>query len=140
VHSAQIAFPGGKFEQEDVDFAATALRETFEEVGVHPDKIEIIKPFTQVYIPPSNFMVYPYLGICQNEIAFRLDPKEVAGIIELPLAAFLTDRLLVVTQMETSNANSIEIPAFQIENHTVWGATAMMLSELKDVLVGVVNS
>jgi 8-oxo-dGTP pyrophosphatase MutT (NUDIX family) len=140
VHSAQIAFPGGKFEQEDVDFAATALRETFEEVGVHPDKIEIIKPFTQVYIPPSNFMVYPYLGICQNEIAFRPDPKEVAGIIELPLAAFLTDRLLVVTQMETSNANSIEIPAFQIENHTVWGATAMMLSELKDVLVGVVNS
>ena len=75
--------------------------------------------------------------LMQKQEAFS---KEVAGIIELPLAAFLTDRLLVVTQMETSYANSIAIPAFQIENHTVWGATAIMLSELKDVLVGVVNS
>lgn len=140
VHSAQIAFPGGKQEQEDADFAATAIRETYEEVGIQPDKIEIIKPFTQVYIPPSNFMVYPYLGICNEEITFTLDPLEVAGIIELPLATFLSDTLIVTAQMQTSYADSIVIPAFEIESHIVWGATAMMLSELKEVFVSAFNS
>lgn len=140
VHSAQIAFPGGKYEQEDADFAATAIRETYEEVGIHPDKIEIVKSFTEVYIPPSNFMVYPYLGICSEEITFTPDPLEVAGIIELPLATFLSDTIIVTTQMQTSYADSIVIPAFEIESHIVWGATAMMLSELKEVFVSAFNS
>jgi len=140
VHSAQIAFPGGKYEQEDADFATTAIRETYEEVGIHPDKIEIVKSFTEVYIPPSNFMVHPFLGICKEEITFSLDPIEVAGIIELPLSTFLSDSIVVETQLQTSYANSINVPAFAIENHIVWGATAMMLSELKDVFVGAFNS
>ncbi len=139
VHSAQIAFPGGKYEREDADFAATAIRETYEEVGIHPDKIAIVKSFTEVYIPPSNFMVYPYLGICNEEITFTPDPLEVAGIIELPLATFLSDTIIVTTQMQTSYADSIVIPAFEIESHIVWGATAMMLSELKEVFVSTFN-
>ena len=140
VHSAQIAFPGGKYEQEDADYAATAIRETHEEVGIPPDKIEIIKPFTQVYIPPSNFRVYPYFGICNQEIDFNPDPKEVAAIIELPLTTFLNEKILVTTSIATSYAKSIQMPAFQIENHIVWGATAMMLSELKDVFVATFDS
>ena len=134
VHSAQIAFPGGKYENEDIDFASTALRETYEEVGVDPHKVVLIRPFTQVYIPPSNFMVYPYLGICKEEITFIPDPSEVAGIIELPIATFLSDTIIIEKELQTSYANSIKVPAFEIENHIVWGATAMMLSELKDVL------
>lgn len=134
VHSAQIAFPGGKYENEDIDFASTALRETYEEVGVDPHKVVLIRPFTQVYIPPSNFMVYPYLGICKEEITFIPDPSEVAGIIELPIATFLSDTIIIEKELQTSHANSIKVPAFEIENHIVWGATAMMLSELKDVL------
>lgn len=134
VHSAQIAFPGGKYEKDDINFAATAIRETFEEVGVDPQKVELIKPFTQVYIPPSNFMVYPYLGMCKEEITFVPDPSEVAGIIELPIATFLSDTIIIEKELQTSYANSIKVPAFEIENHIVWGATAMMLSELKDVL------
>lgn len=140
VHSAQIAFPGGKYENDDIDFAATAIRETFEEVGVDPQKVELIKPFTQVYIPPSNFIVYPYLAICQEEIDFIPDPKEVAGIIELPIATFLSDTIVIETELKTSSANSIMVPAFQIEHHTIWGATAMMLSELKDVMIETINS
>ena len=134
VHSAQIAFPGGKYELEDENFAETALRETHEEVGIHPDKIEILKPFTELYIPPSNFMVHPFLGISKEELVFLPQPSEVAGIIELPLSTFLSDAIVVDTNLSTSYAESISIPAFKIEEHIVWGATAMMLSELKEVL------
>lgn len=134
VHSAQIAFPGGKKEDFDLNFEATALRETHQEVGIHPNKIEIIKPFTEVYIPPSNFMVYPFLGISTEEIRFEPDPTEVAQVIELPLSDFMDEAIVVQTSMKTSYSESIVIPAFKIENHLVWGATAMMLGELKEVL------
>ena len=140
VHSAQIAFPGGKYEHDDDDFAYTALRETHEEVGIHPDKIEILKPFTELYIPPSNFMVHPFLGLSKEELVFVPEPSEVAEIIELPLSIFLSDAIVVDTNLSTSYADNISIPAFKIENHIVWGATAMMLSELKEVLKEVFNT
>lgn len=139
VHSAQIAFPGGKFEQQDENYETTALRETHEEVGIQPDKIEIIKTFTELYIPPSNFMVHPFLGICKEQITFSPDPSEVADIIELPLSVFLSDAIIVDTKLTTSYANNISVPAFEIEKHMVWGATAMMLSELKEVLKSVID-
>lgn len=134
VHSAQIAFPGGKYESGDKNFEHTALRETFEEIGVHPDRISIIMPFTNLYIPPSNFMVYPFLGICKEEIIFIPDGNEVADIIELPLSDFLDDNLIVNTKLINSYTLDIEVPAFKINEHIVWGATAMMLNELKEVL------
>jgi 8-oxo-dGTP pyrophosphatase MutT (NUDIX family) len=134
VHSAQIAFPGGKYEASDQTYEQTALRETHEEIGIHPDSIEIIMPFTNLYIQPSNFMVYPYLGICREEIIFIPDVNEVAKIIELPLTDFLDDNLVVSTEISTSYAENMLIPAFKINEHIVWGATAMMLSELKEVL------
>jgi 8-oxo-dGTP pyrophosphatase MutT (NUDIX family) len=140
VHSAQIAFPGGKFEAEDAIFSNTALRETHEEVGVHPDNMEIIKPFTPMYIPPSNFEVHPFLAICKDEICFLPDPAEVSAIIELPLSVFLSDQIIINANMSTSYANDINVPAFEIQGHIVWGATAMMLSELKDVLKDVFSS
>ena len=86
IHSAQIAFPGGKYEIEDLNFENTALRETYEEIGVTLDLMEIIKSFTHIYIPPSNFLVYPFMGICKEEIVFIPDSTEVAKIIELPLS------------------------------------------------------
>ncbi|HAH54577.1 MAG TPA: coenzyme A pyrophosphatase [Flavobacterium sp.] len=134
VHSAQIAFPGGKYEDNDENFQNTALRETYEEIGIHPNQIEIIMPFTNLYIQASNFMVYPFLGICKEEIVFVPDGNEVVNIIELPLHVFLNDNSIVTTNMSTSYAKNIEIPAFKINEHIVWGATAMMLSELKEVL------
>ena len=134
VHSAQIAFPGGKYEPRDQIFENTALRETHEEIGIPPNSIEILKAFTRLYIPPSNFMVYPFFGICRDEIVFVPDTSEVADIIELPLSVFMGDDILVSVNLTTSYAENIMVPAFKIEEHIVWGATAMMLSELKEVL------
>jgi 8-oxo-dGTP pyrophosphatase MutT (NUDIX family) len=134
VHSAQIAFPGGKYESVDQTFEQTALRETQEEIGISPESIEIIMPFTNLYIQPSNFLVHPYLGICREEIIFYPDVNEVAEIIELPLSDFLDENLVISTKISTSYAENMVIPAFKINEHIVWGATAMMLSELKEVL------
>jgi len=134
VHSSQIAFPGGKYELTDRDYQETALRETSEEIGVLSEKIEIIKHFTPMYIPPSNFLVHPYLGIAKEELSFYPDAREVASIIELPLSVFLDDEIMIETTLSTSYGNDILVPAFYIQNHIVWGATAMILSELRDVL------
>lgn len=134
VHSSQIAFPGGKYESTDADYEETALRETQEEVGVSTEKIEVIKHFTPMYIPPSNFLVHPYLGISKEELLFYPDSREVADIIELPLSVFLDDKIIVEATLSTSYGNNILVPAFNIQNHIVWGATAMILSELRDVL------
>ena len=79
-------------------------------------------------------MVYPFLGYSNNELIFNPDPNEVAGIIELPLEHFLDENIVISTKMNTSYNEEIAVPAFKIQEHIVWGATAMMLSELKDIL------
>lgn len=134
VHSSQIAFPGGKYETTDSGYEETALRETYEEVGVAPEKIEVIKHFTPMYIPPSNFLVHPFLGISSEELSFYPDAREVADVIELPLSVFLNDEIIIEARLSTSYGPNILVPAFNIQNHIVWGATAMILSELRDVL------
>ena len=134
VHSSQIAFPGGKIEIEDKNTEEAALRETYEEIGIHPHNIQVIKAFSKVFIPPSNFIVYPFLGISTSELEFLLQKEEVVGIIQFPLIDLLDDTIIIKKNITTSYASNVEVPGFQIENHFVWGATAMMLSELKDVL------
>ena len=134
VHSSQIAFPGGKVEHFDQTIAHTALRETHEEIGVAPVQIQLVRAFTEIYIPPSNFMVYPFLAYSRENLSFKPDPKEVADIIELPLVEFMNEAIVVSQNRTTSYSDSIAVPAFKIDSHYVWGATAMMLSELKETL------
>ncbi len=139
VHSSQIGFPGGKVEEEDKDLQETALRETHEEVGVSPDKVKIVKPFSKIYIPPSNFLVSPFMGISHHELEFIPDLDEVKRVLEFPLALFLDENSITRTKMTTSYATDIEVPAFMVEKYIVWGATAMMMSELKETIKSVVN-
>lgn len=134
VHSSQIGFPGGKVETTDVSLEDTALRETFEEVGIHRELIQIIKPFTPIYIPPSNFKVYPFLGYAEEELTFVPNDREVFGIIELPLDVLLDENNLVAKTLSTSYMEEVSVPAFKFNDHYIWGATSQMLNELKVVL------
>lgn len=134
VHSAQVGFPGGKYEDEDIDIQATAIRETEEEVGVHRSAVEIIKKLTEIYIPPSNFFVQPYLAITRQQPKFVAQEDEVEALIEVPLAHFLSEDCIVSKKLSTSYANDIEVPAFLLNGYIVWGATAMMLNEIRELL------
>ncbi len=140
VHSSQIGFPGGKVEVTDKNLEETALRETHEEVGVSPEKVEIIKPFSKIYIPPSNFLVSPFMGISHHELSFIPDLDEVKRVLEFPLVQFLDENRITRVKMTTSYATDIEVPAFMVDKYIVWGATAMMMSELKETIKVVLNS
>jgi len=134
VHSNQVGFAGGKVEPEDRDLAHTALRETEEEIGVAQDVITVTKALTNIYIPPSNFWVQCYLGYTPETPTFILEPSEVEALIEVPLADFLDDTAVIKKVLSTSYMENVEVPAFFLEGHVVWGATAMILSELKVLL------
>ncbi|KAA3621150.1 MAG: CoA pyrophosphatase [Flavobacterium sp.] len=134
VHSAQVGFPGGRFEEVDNSFRDTALRETEEEVGIPANNISVIRKLTQVYIPPSNYFVQPYLGITMLNPVFIPQETEVEAVIEVPLTEFLDDEILIQKKLSTSYAKSIDVPAFKLQDHIVWGATAMMLNEVRQLL------
>lgn len=134
VHSAQIGFPGGREEKEDRDLMETALRETHEEVGVAPEEIQVIKKLTKIYIPPSNFWVQPFLGIAEQTPNFVKQESEVEEILEVTLQDFLNDTNLVEKELSTSYAKNVLVPAFYLSQQIVWGATGMMLNEIKALL------
>ncbi len=134
VHSNQVGFPGGKVEMEDENLMVTALRETYEEVGVEPKDVEIVREISEIYIPPSNFEVQPYIGLYKKPQPFVLQEDEVERSIEISLMDFLNEHNVVTRKLSTSYATEIDVPAFKLNGYIVWGATAMMLSEIKTLL------
>ncbi|SNR77536.1 8-oxo-dGTP pyrophosphatase MutT, NUDIX family [Maribacter sedimenticola] len=134
VHSNQVGFPGGKAERIDNGLLNTALRETHEEVGVEPKDVTVVKELSTIFIPPSNFMVQPYMGLYKEPKPFRKQDKEVETILEVPLLDFMDEKKIVTKKLTTSYASNIEVPAFKLNGYIVWGATAMMLSEIKELL------
>ncbi|MDU8886513.1 CoA pyrophosphatase [Yeosuana sp. MJ-SS3] len=134
VHSDQVGFPGGKLEEKDKSLKEAAIRETYEEIGVPMHRIEVIRELTEVYIPPSNFYVKPYLGITTIVPQFVKQEDEVEELIEVFLKDLLIEDNVVNKTVSTSYNKDLEVPAFNLNGYTVWGATAMMLSEIKDLL------
>ncbi len=134
VHSAQVGFPGGKLEAQDQSLEDAAVRETYEEIGVPVKHIEVLRELTEVYIPPSNFYVKPFLGISKSTPQFIKQEDEVEALIEVSLKHFFDDENIVMKLVSTTYKVDVEVPAFKLNGHVVWGATAMMLSEIKDLL------
>ncbi len=134
VHGGQIAFPGGKSEPDDKDLMETALRETEEEIGVQPENIEVIGRLSDLYIPPSNFMVSPFIGFTTEVPQFNIDPHEVDGIITISVDDLFNEEHIQDVSIPHRKYGNLEVPAFVIRNHIIWGATAMMLAEFRSVV------
>lgn len=134
IHSGQVAFPGGQYETKDKDLKITALREAREEINTDPKKIGIIGELTPLYIPPSNFVVYPFVGFTTKKPGFKIDNTETKAVIEVKLSEFLYPGNRTVKTIHHRTGKDIEVPCFYLNNKIVWGATAMILSELYAVI------
>lgn len=134
-HGGQVSFPGGKREQSDSDLQATALREAEEEVGVDRTAIQLLGALSELYIPVSNFRVQPYVGFVDHQPAFNPQPEEVQEILEVPFRQFLDKQTRRKKDLHLYPQLVLrDVPYFDVHDQTVWGATAMMISELVAVL------
>ncbi len=135
VHSNQIGFPGGKVEKTDANYLETALRETEEEIGVKTSTVKLIRPLTKLYIPPSNFIVFPFLGFLDHQPKFILQETEVECVYSILLADCLNPINEAKAEVSASYAKKMMVNAFNFNNRIVWGATAMMLAEIKSLML-----
>lgn len=134
VHSGQVSFPGGKYEEGDLDLSFTALREASEEVGIKIKNVEIIGKMTDLYIRPSNFLVSPFIAYTDRKPDFVIDKHEVQKIISVDLFALGNNEIKSEKIIIHSSGNKIKTPYYEIEGLTVWGATAMIISELNVIV------
>lgn len=133
-HSGQISFPGGKFDDTDVNLLATATRECHEEIGVHDSQLRYIKELTKVYIPPSRFLMHPYMFVSEFIPQYILNQREVKSLVTLPLEELLDDRVFEIGPIPIGNGVNIKTGYFKVKGHKVWGATALVLNEIKELI------
>jgi 8-oxo-dGTP pyrophosphatase MutT (NUDIX family) len=135
-HSNQISFPGGKNESGE-SMKETALRETKEEIGVDPISINIIGELTQVFVPPSNFLIHPFVGYCNFTPVFNASEREVKRIIEVNIEELFKKDVIKIKKMSfkkiSGNVN-YEVPYLDLNNKIVWGATSVILNEFRKML------
>jgi len=133
VHSGQVSFPGGKFDENEIDPIQVALREMEEEVGIKAAQVKIIGKLSPLYIPVSKMHVQPIIAWV-SEPNWSANSHEVAQILEVPIQKFFQSNVIQKKRMEFSPGVPVEVPYFDIQGHVVWGATAMIISELLTVL------
>ena len=129
-HSGQVSFPGGQQDQNDASLTATALRETREEIGVGAEGLEILGSLPRFYIPASHYEVYPSIARFDGAPAFRPNPAEVQEIFSFALEDLLRPRFKCA-ERRCYRGHDVHVPFYNVEGHKVWGATAMLLSELE---------
>ncbi len=135
VHSGQISFPGGKREPEDPTLIATAVREFREETGAETGAFEIVGELTRIHIPPSHTLVTPVVAWAPHLGQLRPDPREVDELLDVPLSELLRDDILLRKPFRMNADGSERIAAYwNVQGETVWGATALMIAELRTLL------
>lgn len=136
-HSGQISLPGGKVEDTDIDFKYTALREAREEIGIIPADMEIIGQLSRFYVRPSNYIIYPFIAFCAKRPEFYPDPFEVQRIIEIDIFKEISYDNIINKTLTFKNNLKVEAPGLPVGGEFMWGATAMIFSELLQVLCNV---
>lgn len=136
VHSKQVSFPGGRKEDGDADIQFTALREAREELNIETEKVRLIGNLSEMYIPPSKSLVTPVLGYSHERPNFVLDKREVSELIEADLFVLMDKNQIGRTEIVRANYILKEVPVIHYNGYTIWGATAMMLNELRWLLKG----
>ena len=134
VHSGQMALPGGKRDGSDSDLLDTAIRETREEIGVVLQRDQVAGRLSPLYIPVSNYLVQPWVALLSERPLFYPDPAEVSALVDFDLALLLKPETLKTSRRVLANGIKAETPYFDIEGSEVWGATAMILSELSAII------
>lgn len=134
VHSAQVSFPGGKFEEGEVHPEQVAVREAGEELGILPHEIEIVGRLSPLTIPVSKMLVQPVIARLSRTSPFLPDPREVSEVLEVPLAYLANRTNLKTVEVKAGKDQKMEVPAFDLGKSVIWGATAMMISELLELL------
>jgi 8-oxo-dGTP pyrophosphatase MutT (NUDIX family) len=134
-HSGQVSLPGGKHDPGDSDIVATALREAAEEVGLDAGAtgVDVIGRLDTLWIPPSNFLLTPVVALAARRPTFVQDPREVAAILEAPLAAFMPDAAPTIVDPDPPG-RPFRCGAYLVDGRIVWGATAAILGQLGAVL------
>ena len=132
-HSGQVSFPVGKKEDSDPDLIYTALRESSEELGIPEKEVRVLGVLSELFIAASNFKVLPVVGYMSKRPNFRIEQREVAEIIEVPLSLLLDSNVVKTKSFKVSIGFSIQAPYYAIKEHAVWGATAMMMSEFLSI-------
>lgn len=136
-HAGQVAFPGGKKEVTDPDLMYTALREAQEEIAIDLAGIDVLGPLSPLYITVSKFLVHPYLAYSWKTPQLIRQESEIEAILELPLTYFLDPATRQETRIHLTTGIILNhVPAFMVEGHVIWGATAMILNELIEILPG----
>ncbi len=137
-HSGQISFPGGKMDLEDPHLEYTARRECFEEISLPMDSGQLIGRLTDVYIPVSNFLMSPFVFSIEERPILKPDEREVDSIIEFDILQLLEEKRLKTMDMKLGERfTQKNVPYFDINGHVVWGATAMVLSEFREIIKGI---
>lgn len=133
VHSGQLSFPGGKLENNESHLEA-ALRETLEETGFKAESQNVVGTLNEIYIPPSHFVVAPFVACLERKPDFTPNPQEVVELIEFPVNNFLQHDIIREKEIFIPTMNRhIQARYFDVNGHTLWGATAMMVQEFREV-------
>lgn len=128
-HAGQVSFPGGSPEPRDGSLLATALREAEEEIDLRPDTVEIVGELEEMYIPPSRFLVSPFVGLLSEEAELVLAPEEVEAIFSVSLEELMSPEAFEKVVWEREGRPH-EVPIFAVGGHEIWGATAAMTAGL----------
>ncbi len=133
-HKGQMSFPGGACDEGDDCLETTAMRETFEEIGVRREDVRIIGQLDDM-VTVSNFRVTPYVGVLTTETgySFTINDREVAKVVPVPLS-FLLEEQNMELEVREHQGREVLVPAFSYEGHRIWGATARMLHQLIELL------